>query len=341
MFARAHTPPSTNDGMNRSWTTSTAGKLAQQEFPYQRMHRQPNVVGPPDMGTTDRSVYRSSFAERDTVPVPANVGARYTVGTKNALGTHINYNQVELDELKLGRVHLGDAPRQWQSEFSAHFAAPDLAHPAHGLKAQRGGKAPRMPFSEVERRFGSLDSTGTMPGMDGRTEGTSEQREQYANPGRQPAVEPILTLGTQNDIGSCTHYQASPAVLKDMTHYTLGNVPTKYVTTCMDATAPHPPPADRPYRASAGQLPPVGPSEVEQGFRQQYSSRHINIITGGERLHGASNADAAKHAANSAAFERPVGRKQHPNVAPSDRGPSGHRQSYDIITGVERPKERW
>ena len=34
-----------------------------------------------------------------------------------------------------------------------------------------------------------------MPGKDGKTEGTSEQRRAYADPGRQPPVESVLTLG--------------------------------------------------------------------------------------------------------------------------------------------------
>jgi len=327
--------------MNRTWNTSTAGHLAQTEFPYQRMHREPTVNGPPDMGNTDRSVYRASFYERNEAPVPANVGARYTVGTKNALGTHIKYNQVNLDELKCGRVHLGDVGRNWQSEFSQHFAAPNMQHATQGSTAPRGGKAPRMPFSEVERRFGSLDSEGTMPGKDGRTEGTSEQRQAFADPGRQPAVEPILTLGTTNDIGSSVRFQKTPAILKDITHYALGSVPTKYVTTAMDSTAPPPPPVERVSLPPAGQRPPVGPSDVEQGFGSQYTSRHINVITGGPRLHGNLNAEHQLHARNSAAHERPVGRKQHPNVNPADRGVSGVRQSYDIITGMDRPRERW
>ena len=30
-----------------------------------------NTLGPPDMGVTDRSVYRASFVERSEPPVPA------------------------------------------------------------------------------------------------------------------------------------------------------------------------------------------------------------------------------------------------------------------------------
>ena len=138
----------------------------------------------------------------------------------NELGTQVHYKQVNLKELRRGRVHLGDADaRQWQSEFAHHFAAPNLAHPTQGSSVPRGGKAPLMPYSEVERRFGSLDSEGTMPGKDGRTAGTSEQRDAYVDPGRQPAVQSVLTLGKMNDIGSSTRYTKTPAILKDMTHY--------------------------------------------------------------------------------------------------------------------------
>ena len=41
--------------MNRTWQTSTAGQLAQAEFPYQRMHREPIHIGPPNMGAADRT----------------------------------------------------------------------------------------------------------------------------------------------------------------------------------------------------------------------------------------------------------------------------------------------
>lgn len=334
--------------MNRTWTTSTAGKLAQTEFPYQRTFREPIYIGPPDMGVTDRSVYRHTYPERTAAPVPGNVGATYTVGFKNDLGTQVKYKQVDLAERRQGQVgtaFAGDGSTKVRtSEFAERFAPPDLAHPTQGVKASRGGKAPRMPFSEVERRFGSLDSSGTMPGKDGKTEGTSEQRHAYADPGRQAARESFITLGMTNDIGSCTRYHKTPAILKDMTHYSLGSVPSAYVTTAMDASAPHPPLAQRTGNAArppAGQLPPVGPSEVEQGFRQQFTSRDFNIITGGARLHGALNTEDHLYRRAAHAHERPVGQKQHPVVDPAARGVSGLRQSFDIITGVERPRERW
>ena len=332
----------TDPPMNRTWQTNTAGKLAQVEFPYQRMHREPIHIGPPDMGVTDRSVYRASFVERSEPPVQAHIGARYTLGTKNELGTHVHYHQVDIKDLKAGRVHLGsDDSRNWQSEFSQHFQKPDQTHSTKGSSAVRCGIAPRMPYSEVERFFGSLDSTGTMPGKDGKSEGTSENRHAYVDPGPAKKIDPIITLGFTNDIGSQVKYQPTAAILKDLTHFTLGNVPPAYVTTAQDAAKPPPPHTERDSRPPAGQLAPVGPSEVEQGFRQQFNSRHYNIINGGPRLHGDRNADAWLHAKNSAAHDNPVGRKQHPVVDPAFRGVSGLRQSFDIITGVDRPKHMW
>ena len=333
-----------NIEMNRTWETNTAGKLAQQEFPYQRMHREPIHIAPPNVDGPNSmlSMHRTSFRETNEKPVPAHVGARYTVGTKNALGTHVNYKQVTIDELKVGRVDLGEGARTWTTNFTDAFRQPDLTHPTQGVKAPRSGKAPRMPFSEVERNFGSLDSTGTMPGKDGVTEGTSENRAAYANPGPQPKINPSLTLGYGNDIGSCVKYVQTPSMLADMTHYSLGNLKMNYVTTAMESTKhppPRPPAGMRP--AAAGQVPPVGPSEVEQGFRQQFNSQHFNIINGGTRLHGAMNADSMLAKRNAAAHDLPVGRKQHPNVNPADRGVSGMRQSYDIISGIDRARERW
>ena len=98
---------------------------------------------------------------------------------------------------------------------------------------------------------------------------------------------------------------------------------------------------ERVSAPAAGHIAPIGPSEVEQGFRQQFNSQHYNIVNGGDRLLGELNSDQLRAERQRAAFERPVGRKQHPTVDPSDRGPSGTRQSFDIITGLPRAKERW
>jgi hypothetical protein len=83
---------------------------------------------------------------------------------------------------------------------------------------------------------------------------------------------------------------------------------------------------------------------VERGFRQPHNSADCNIISNGPALgtsHRGGSTDAHLRQRNAAAFEQPVGLKQHPTNAPADRGPTGSRQSYDIITGRERPRERW
>ena len=326
--------------MNRRWETSTAGKLAQAEFPYQRMHREPTTTLPADQPQDPyRTVHRTAFAPSGEKP--GSVGARYTVGTSNDLGTHSVHRQVSLNELKVGRVHLGDGGSSWSTNFKDAFSVPNQAHPAQGAHVPRCGKAPRMPISEVERRFGSLDSQGTMPGTEGVRESSTETKRSFAAPGPPAKVDPHITLGFSNDIGTSTRYQKAPAFLADMTHYTLGEVPRAYVTTAMDATRAPPPPPERVHQSAAGESAPTGPSQVEQGFRQQYNSQHYNIINGGTRLHGELNADSYLAKRNAAAHERPVGRKQHPNVDPALRGVSGIRQSFDIITGEPRPRERW
>ena len=334
-----------NLSMNKSWTTSTAGKLAQKEFFGQRMHREPIHVFPPAHDGPPRfeSTHSASFPRSTEAPVPSHIGAKYTLGLKNELGTQVKYRQVDLSERQRGQVHLGadGGARSWVSDFAASFSKPDLTHPTQGLGAPRQGKAPRMPYSELERNFGSLTSEGTLPGKDGKAEGTSEHRHAYPHPGRQPLPKPYLTLGYGNDIGSSVSYKTTPSKNADATHYSLGEVPMRYVSETMEATAKPTPYHERSKREPAGGLAPSGPSEVEQGFRQQFNSQHYNIITGGERLHGALNSDAALARANANAHQRPVGRKQHPNVNPADRGPSGVRQSFDIISGIERPRERW
>ena len=246
-----------------------------------------------------------------------------------------------LVELRVGGVHFGDDARSWGTEFSSTFVQPDLKHQTQGAGAPRGGIAPRLPTSEVERRFGSLTSEGTMPGKEGKTQGTSESRASYADPGRQPRPEALLTLGYGNDLGTASTYSKTPAILADMTHYSLGNAPANFQSETMVATRAHLPHGARPKVSAAGQPPPFGPSEVELGFRQQFNSRHFNIINGGSRLHGERNSDAMLYQRNTTAHDRPVGRKQHPTVDPADRGVTGLRQSYDIITGIDRPRERW
>jgi len=335
-----------DENMYRTWTTSQAGKLSQREFAFQRMHKEPA----PPMALPPAESYKTQhkMAFREGVfPMQSTASqARYTVGSKNALGTHATYKQVKLDEMRVNQVHLGDdgGGRSWESTFSASFAKPDQSSAMQGRSAPRGGIAPRLPFSDVERNFGSLTSEGTMPGTVGVREGTSEQRAQYREPGRQALREASLTLGYGNDIGTSVSYTKTPAVLADMTHYSLGDRPRNFQSTAMAATS-NPVPTGKDRMKAAGEEAPLGPSEVERGFKQQFNSRHYNIINNGERLHGELNADAALYTKTTRAHDPngfyPVGRKQHPTVNPADRGPTGLRQAYDIITGVDRPRERW
>ncbi len=330
------------DEMHPTWQHSSAGKLAMQEFPYQRMHRDP--VPPPrplDMSDQFETSYRRQF--KQAVPQPARAVPQFSLGRKNALGTSSTYQKMTMDEFKVSKLGLGDSARSWSTNFGDAFSAPDLSHPRQGINAPRGGLAPRMPFSEVERRFGSLDSEGTMPGKEGKLDGVTEHNSSFADPGKPqgPREKASLTLGYSNDIGTCVKYQKTPALLADLTHYSLGDVPKSFVTSTGAAMQPPPSHAERTRQPAAGHAAPIGPSEVEQRFRQQWNSRHYNILNNGGRLLGEQNSDALLAARNRAAFERPVGRKQHPCVNPADRGVTGMRQAYDIITGADRPRERW
>jgi len=328
-----------------TWEISTAGKLAMDEFAFQRMHRRPvpavrpfaSTCGPEPFATTNSTMYSMSHhKEPPHVAVPS-----FTMGRKNDLGTSSNYRQINLDQLRIGQLHLGDQARTWETTSGATHAKPHQEHPLQGHGAPRSGLAPRMPFSEIDRRFGQLDSTGAMPGTYGERSLRSEAMTSYKNPGRQPREPPTLTLGTTNDIGSTTKYSKTPAILAGMTHYSLGNTERNYSTTAMESTKAPPPLHERLGKEPAGRQPGVGPSEVEQRFMKNVNSQDYNIINGGTRLLGNRNTEALKAQAASEAFTRPVGRKQHPNVNPADRGVTGVRQSFDIITGADRPRERW
>ena len=74
--------------------------------------------------------------------------------------------------------------------------------------------------------------------------------------------EATLTLGYGNDLGTSSNYQKTPAILADMTHYSLGNEKRNMVTGTMAATLPHPPHSERPRVPPAGQQPPFGPGSV-------------------------------------------------------------------------------
>lgn len=238
-------------------------------------------------------------------------------------------------------MNLGEHARTWETSAGSAHGVPQKTHPTQGDSAPRSGIAPRMPFSETGRRFGQLDSTGAMPGTYGERSLQSETMTQYHNPGRQPREQPTLTLGTTNDIGSTIRYQKTAALLANETHYKLGTTQRSYTTSAMDSTRAPPPLRARVGKEPAGVQPGMGPSEVEQRFMKNINSQDYNIINGGTRLLGEHNTEALKAQAASEAFTRPVGQKQHPNVNPADRGVTGVRQSFDIITGADRPRERW
>ena len=131
---------------------------------------------------------------------------------------------------------------------------PDLNDRFQGGAAVRGGIAPRMPYSEVERRFAAVDSTRTMPGDDSLSlhappHVRSEQQQRFVNPGPQPRHKPEVTLRILNDIGSSTTPTAVPATQFNATQYELGT------STESRARAQ----AARDPRSGRGRRPPSGP----------------------------------------------------------------------------------
>jgi len=127
------------------------------------------------------------------------------------------------------------------------------------------------------------------------------------------------------------------------TNYELGTDTLLHTTAARDAARAPPPNAWKLAPSAAGQKVGVGPSEVERGFRQPHNSADYNIVSNGPSLGASSggSSDAHLRSRNAGAFERPVGRSQCPDNNPRDRGPTGARQSYDIISGLDRPRERW
>ena len=243
-----------------TWETSTAGHMAMQEFAFQRMHRRPvpapapfaSLCGNEPYATMNSTMYSASHhKEPPRVRVPS-----FTIGRKNDLGTSSHFRSgVTLDQLRLGQLHLGNEARTWETTSGRTHAMPQHDHPLQGASAPRSGLAPRMPFAEIDRRFGQLDSTGSMPGTYGERSLRSETMAQFPNPGPQPPVNPTLTLGTTNDIGSSTKYRKTPAMLADMTHYSLGNEPRRCVNGWERERST---PVDRPLAHSlACVTPPV------------------------------------------------------------------------------------
>ncbi|KAL1496829.1 hypothetical protein AB1Y20_014415 [Prymnesium parvum] len=321
-----------------TWQTSAAAQMAMDEFSFQRMHRRPVAEPTPfaelcgERYTTTHGAEYSSHKDPPRVAQPS-----FTLGQQNDLGTASRYYRVGIDQLRLSRLPLGEHARAWETTSASAHSAARLLPPS----VPRAGPAPRLPFSEVGRRFGELDSTGAMPGASGERSLQSEAMAQFTAKPRPPREQPMLTLGTTNDIGSTTRFRKTPALLAGKTHYSLGEQPSNFVTSTMIATQPPPPLRERLGQEAAGVQPKAGPSEVEQRFVKNFNSQDYNIIHGGTRLLGDRNTEATRAQRASEAFVKPFGRKQHPNVNPADRGVSGTRQSFDIITGAERPRERW
>merc|ERR1740130_547725 len=185
------------------------------EFPYQRMHRFPKQQARPlDVSGCFDSTHKRAFRPR----TPGEKAVpQFTVGRKNDLGTSNQYSQISLADLRRGQIVLGDQPSTWGSANHASYKPPDQADFRQGCQAERAGMASRLPFSEVERRFVTGDSSGTMPGhvlsYGGKAAGKarSVQQNSYERH-RIGAREPqMVTLGAFNDIGSSAKYRHVPA----------------------------------------------------------------------------------------------------------------------------------
>ena len=321
----ARQPPASSD------EKQAYASLCRSEFYNQRMHRTPVppyvpavVQGPFD------TCHAQSYRPRPPQKVPA---PEFTVGRKNAIGTSSVYSKVSLDVLRQGQVSLS-APESrarassWVTTTGRAYVRPDLNDRFQGGAAVRGGIAPRMPYSEVERRFAAVDSTRTMPGDDSLSlhappHVRSEQQQRFVNPGPQPQRKPEFTLRILNDIGSSTTATAVPATQFNATQYELGtSTESRFVTSSSGSAHGRKPLVTR--GAAAGVVPPQGPSEVERGFFTTSNSRDYSIVSTGERLSGPRNVEVARDARTS------CGRKQHPTVDPALRGPTGMRQAWHI-----------
>ena len=150
-----------------------------------------------------------------------------------------------------------------------------------------------------------------------------------------------FTLKWHNAIGSSEHTTKVPAELLNATHFDLTSADPgpRFQTT---TAATHRDLGVRPTAAArAGARVPIGVSEVSRDFKHPLNTRQYDIISNAPR--SVTEEDRAdvdrKHPAGGNA--NPRGRKQLPSIDPRLRGPSGTRQSFDLITGVERESWRW
>ena len=330
---------------------SSYALLSKAEFYNQKMHREEVSLDKPyEIKNPYGTVHKTDFLAH---PGHKRDAPRFTVGRKNVLGTSKINSTVSLDQLRLGQIQLvdPDAKGTYGTTYQTHFSKPDLTDRFQGVSAPRGGIAPRMPYSEVERQFGSLDSTGTLPGeraFGGKFDTRSEYQSHFGHPGVQPKQQPEFTLRWSNELGTGTTATRVPPTMLNATHFDFGKYdgPLYDTTTASHFPRPSFPDPNAPV-AGVETNHGVGPSAVERGFREPIDSRDYNIVTTRERLGGAHNNTEAFMAARVSAGRAlqpgmlTVGLKQEPSVDPRARGPTGRRQSYDIITGVERPAERW
>jgi hypothetical protein len=311
------------------------------EIPYQRMHRFPaQQPRPLDLSGCFDSTHKRAFTQR---PLGPRAVPSFTVGRKNELGTSSTYKQLSLNELREGQIILGDQPNTWSSVAMSSYQPPDPNDSLRGLEAPRCGMACRLPFSELTRRFATGDSEGLMPGKTGQVTGkaSTQYQEMYQRHKPRGREQQMVTMGQFNDIGSSATYRTVPA--SDLPQQiTLGDEPRHYSTATAEGFGKAPPRSWRTEGAeAAGRLAAPGNSEVEKGFKVADSSNAFNIVSNGGRLMGARNPEAYERARNANAHEAPVGRRQCPSIDPACRGPTGTMQTFDILTGAERPRERW
>ena len=316
-------------------------QLTVNEIPYQRMHRFPVAPGRPmNLSGAYETTSQLAFQPR---AAPARATPSFTMGAKNELGTKVKKRQMTLGDLRVGQVNLGDQPNAWRTAAQTSYSQPDQSDPLRGRDAPRMGVTARLPHSEVERRFGWCDSAGAMPGTGGHAfSGRTEQQGAFSRPSLGKREQTEITLGRLNDIGSRTQYARVPSTQLHETHYSLGDQgKCAYATSTAEATRAPPPRADLGRTRAAGRAPPAGASEVEACFKQPANSADYNVISNGPRLFGDSNYDAYLSKRISGAHEAPCGRRQCPSIDVASRGPTGTRQTFDIISGADRPRERW
>ena len=318
---------------------STYAHLSKAEFPYTRMHRE---EVPLDKPSAIKGPYES-VNKGEYPPHPKQVVDEplFTLGCKNALGTSEIKSRVTLSQLRAGQVKLAgpDTENSWSTTSGSQFIQPDMNDPLQGRSAPRLGQPARMPYSEVDRNFGQIDSTGTLPGgrgFGGKFNTRSEHQSNFGAPGVQPRQQPEFTLRCSNDLGTGSVPTVVSSTMLNSTHFEFGTYDGPLYDTSTASKFSRPGiPNPRP-KAGVGSNHDLGPAVVERGFRENTNSADYNLITNRQRLGGEHN--------NTEAFKSSratIGHRQFPTVDPRVRGPTGGRQAYDIITGVDRPKEQW